>query len=210
MNIRDQQTRLRRQLESRGITNQRVLESIETTHRELFVPEEMRFHAYDDNALPIAEGQTISQPYIVALMTEALALEGEETVLEIGTGSGYQAAILAKLCRRLVTVERLPGLAQPAEERLAQLGYTNIEFRVGDGSLGCPEFAPYEGIIVTAAAPRVPEPLYEQLTPSGRLVIPVGDEFLQQLQLVEKRDPNPRVEILCDCRFVKLIGEAGW
>lgn len=212
MEIHEQQSDLRRALETQGIADTRVLDVIERTRRDLFVPEEMRPYAYDDNALPIGEGQTISQPYIVALMTQALALEGEETVLEIGTGSGYQAAILAALCGKLVTMERIPGLADPAKALLERLGFDNIEYVTGDGTLGYPAFAPYDGIIVTAAAPQIPEPLYEQLKPGGRMAIPVGDESLQRLLLVEKPtdDGEPQSTTLCGCRFVKLIGAAGW
>lgn len=210
MTVSEQQTRLRRQLESRGIRDERVLDAIEKTRRDLFVPDDLRDQAYEDIALGIGEGQTISQPYIVALMTEALGLQGDEWILEIGTGSGYQTAILAQLCEVVVTIERLAGLAEPARELLTRLGLKNIEFRAGDGTLGCPERAPYEGVIVTAAAPQVPDPLYEQLKPGGRLVIPVGDEEQQELLLVEKDEPEPRISSLCGCRFVKLIGAAGW
>ena len=210
MTISDEQARLRRQLESRGIRDQRVLDAIESTRRDLFVPEELRHVAYDDSALNIGYSQTISQPYIVALMTEALALSGDEWVLEIGTGSGYQTAILAQLCEVVVTIERIAELAEPARELLGRLGYRNVEFRTGDGTLGCPERAPYEGILVTAAAPAIPAPLYEQLRMHGRLVVPVGDEEQQELLVVEKEEPKPRVSSLCGCRFVRLIGAAGW
>ena len=208
--IPQQQAELRRQLESRGISDPRVLEAIEHTRRDLFVPEELRDRAYEDNALPIGHLQTISQPYIVALMTQELELQGDERVLEIGTGSGYQTAILAQLCREVVTMERIEELSLPAQRVLGDLELTNIEFRIGDGTLGCPERAPYEGIVVTAAAPRIPEPLYKQLVPGGRLVVPVGDEQLQTLLQVERREPDPIVEEVCGCRFVKLIGAAGW
>lgn len=212
MEIHEQQSRLRHILEAEGIVDVRVLDTIENTRRDLFVPESQRAYAYDNNALPIGEGQTISQPYIVALMTEALALQGHETVLEIGTGSGYQAAILATLCRRLITMERLAGLADPAKALLDQLGFENIEYVTGDGTLGFPQSAPYDGIIVTAAAPSLPQPLYDQLKEGGRMVIPVGDESLQRLLLVEKPADatEPKAQTLCGCRFVKLIGAAGW
>ena len=210
MGIPEQQASLRRQLEGRGIRDPRVLDAIEHTRRDLFVPDELRDLAYDDNALAIGQGQTISQPYIVALMTEALALTGTERVLEIGTGSGYQAAILARLCHEVVTIERIETLAIPARERLTALGFINIDFRAGDGTLGCPDRAPFDGIIVTAAAPQVPAPLYDQLRVGGRLVIPVGDDQQQDLLLVEKEHPKPRISSLCGCRFVKLIGAAGW
>ncbi|NOX53003.1 MAG: protein-L-isoaspartate(D-aspartate) O-methyltransferase [Planctomycetes bacterium] len=204
------QQRLRQQLEDRGIRDARVLDAIQRTRRDLFVPEELRYRAYDDEALPIGLGQTISQPYIVALMTESLELTGEETVLEVGTGSGYQAAILAQLCRRVVTVERIEALSQRAQQVLAELGLTNVEFHLGDGSLGVPEKAPYDGILVTAAAPDVPAPLFRQLKEGGRLVIPVGDEDLQTLTLIRKTDGIPVSKVLCPCRFVKLIGDAAW
>jgi protein-L-isoaspartate(D-aspartate) O-methyltransferase len=187
-----------------------VLSAIADTRRELFVPDDVREQAYVDDALPIAAGQTISQPYIVALMTQELRLVGDERVLEIGTGSGYQTAILSQLCRRVVTVERIQQLSDEAREVLGRLGYRNIDFHVGDGTLGWPEQAPYEGIIVTAAAPKIPTPLYEQLAEGGRIVIPVGDESAQTMLVVERREPEPIVREACNCRFVKLIGAAGW
>ncbi len=210
MSIAALQRQLREELELRGITDARVLDTIEQTRRDLFVPESMRHAAYDDSALPIGEGQTISQPYIVALMTQSLALSGAERVLEVGTGSGYQAAILAGLCRTVVTIERIEGLAASAKRVLAELGIHNVIFVSGDGTLGNREHAPYDRIIVTASAPVVPEPLYEQLNPGGRLVIPVGDEYMQDLLLIEKTPSGPQSTTLCGCRFVKLIGAAGW
>lgn len=210
MTVEQQQAQLKRQLEAKGITDPRVLEAIGSTRRDLFVPEEMRDAAYDDMALPIGLDQTISQPYMVALMTQSLELTGTERVLEIGTGSGYQASILSQLCAEVVTVERLAALSRQAQLVLQSLGYTNIEFQVGDGTLGCPQRAPYDGIIVTAAAPDIPAPLYHQLAEGGRLVIPVGDEYMQSLQVITKQLPEPRVRNVCDCRFVKLIGAAGW
>ncbi len=201
---------LRRILERRGITDPRVLDAIEETRRELFVPETLRHAAYEDDALPIGEGQTISQPYIVALMTQELRLSGDETVLEIGTGSGYQTAILARLARRVVTIERLERLSERARRVLSELGVTNVEYTVGDGTLGNPERGPYDRIIVTASAPAVPEPLYEQLKPGGLIVAPVGDESTQDLVAVEKTPAGLRTTPLCGCRFVKLIGAAGW
>jgi protein-L-isoaspartate(D-aspartate) O-methyltransferase len=210
MSIAEEQHRLRLQLEERDVRDPRVLDAIERTRREFFMPEEIRSLAYLNDAQPIGYGQSISQPLIVAMMTEALKLTGDETILEIGTGSGYQAAILSQLCQRVVTIERIEELAARARQALAEQGHTNIEFRYGDGTLGCPELGPYDGILVTAAAPRIPEPLYEQLKPGGRLIVPVGDEFAQRLLSIEKRDPEPRVIDLGGCRFVKLIGQAGW
>jgi len=201
---------LREELELRGITDARVLEAIEQTRRDLFVPDLLRPAAYDDSALPIGAGQTISQPYIVALMTQELRLAGDENVLEVGTGSGYQAAILSRLCRTVVTIERIEALSLSAQRVLADLGVHNVIFLIGDGTLGNAEHGPYDRIIVTASAPAVPEPLYEQLKPGGRLVAPIGDESIQELILVEKTDAGPMVTPLCGCRFVKLIGEAGW
>jgi protein-L-isoaspartate(D-aspartate) O-methyltransferase len=201
---------LREALERRGITDPRVLDAIEETRRDLFVPESLQYTAYEDDALPIGEGQTISQPYIVALMTQELRLEGDETVLEIGTGSGYQAAILARLARRVVTIERLERLSERARQVLSELGVTNVEFLVGDGTLGNPERGPYDRVIVTASAPAIPEPLYEQLKPGGLIVAPVGDESSQELVVSEKTPAGPRRTPLCGCRFVKLIGKAGW
>jgi protein-L-isoaspartate(D-aspartate) O-methyltransferase len=201
---------LRETLERRGITDPRVLDAIEETRRDLFVPESLQYAAYEDDALPIGEGQTISQPYIVALMTQELRLEGDETVLEIGTGSGYQAAILARLARRVVTIERLERLSERARRVLSELAVTNVEFLVGDGTLGNPERGPYDRVIVTASAPAIPEPLYEQLKPGGLIVAPVGDESSQELVVLEKTPAGPRFTPLCGCRFVKLIGKAGW
>lgn len=197
-------------LRERGITDERVLAAIADVPRERFVPAELLPDAYADIALPIGEGQTISQPYIVALMSEALHLSGEETVLEIGTGSGYQAAVLSKLCRHVVTVERLNALSEPTQELLLDLGYSNISYYIGDGTLGCQEEAPFDGILVTAAAPDIPNPLFRQLKEGGRLIIPVGTMESQSLLAIEKRNGLPVSEELCECRFVKLIGDAGW
>jgi protein-L-isoaspartate(D-aspartate) O-methyltransferase len=201
---------LRETLERRGITDPRVLDAIEETRRDLFVPESLQYAAYEDDALPISEGQTISQPYIVALMTQELRLEGDETVLEIGTGSGYQAAILARLARRVVTIERLERLSERARRVLSEFAVTNVEFLVGDGTLGNPQRGPYDRVIVTASAPAIPEPLYDQLKPGGLIVAPIGDESSQELVVLEKTPAGPRFTPLCGCRFVKLIGKAGW
>jgi len=210
MTIPQQQARLRHLLERRGITDGRVLGAIEQTRRDRFVPESLFHLAYADDALPIGSGQTISQPYMVAVMTQELNLDGDETVLEIGTGSGYQAAILSQLCRRVITVERIGELATTAQEILDDIGVSNVEFHDADGTLGWPRQAPYEAIIVTAAAPEVPAPLYEQLTLGGRLVMPVGPEGIQELVVLEKQEPKPKTRTVCGCRFVKLIGKAGW
>jgi protein-L-isoaspartate(D-aspartate) O-methyltransferase len=210
MDVTRQQLELRRGLESRGIRDPRVLDAIQNTRRDRFVPSAVRRYAYYDDALPIGHGQTISQPYIVALMTQAAALAGEETVLEIGTGSGYQAAVLSRLCRRVVTIERIAELAEPAKQVLHELGVENVTFITGDGTLGCPEFAPYDAILVTAAAPDIPAPLYDQLCDGGRLVIPVGNEEMQELECVVKTPAGAEIHSLCGCRFVKLIGEHGW
>ncbi len=196
----------------RGIRDERVLSALLKVPRHLFVPEELRDRAYVDAPLPIGEGQTISQPYIVALMTEALELDENSRVLEIGTGSGYQAAILAEIAKEVYTVERIPALLERAKRILEALGYDNIYFKLGDGTLGWEEHAPYDAIIVTAGAPEVPEPLVEQLKVGGRMVIPVGDEFSQRLLRVTKLDSSGKVKIedLGGCVFVKLKGKHGW
>ena len=193
-----------RQLRRRGITDERVLSAMSEVPRERFVPKELRRRAYRDGALRIGEGQTISQPWIVACMAQLLELEGEETVLEVGTGSGYGAAVLSRLCARVVTVERFGSLAGKAAEVLGELGYTNVEVRVGDGSLGAPERAPFDGISVTATAKnRPPEPLFEQLAPGAALVCPV--ERGRREQLVRFRDGEQ--EAVAAVRFVPLVSE---
>ncbi|MCC7424891.1 MAG: protein-L-isoaspartate(D-aspartate) O-methyltransferase [Planctomycetaceae bacterium] len=210
MTSHEKAAELRRALERRGIRDERVLDVIERVPRDWFVPENERPLAFVDTALAIECGQTISQPYIVALMTESLELDGTERVLEVGTGSGYQSAILAELCREVVTVERHESLSDAAREIHARLGYCNIEYWVGDGTLGCPDRAPFDGILVTAAAPSIPEPLVEQLRLGGRMIVPVGDEVDQNLLRVARTNGSPTIETLCSCRFVKLIGAAGW
>jgi protein-L-isoaspartate(D-aspartate) O-methyltransferase len=200
-----------RELRPDGITDERVLDAVYRVKREKFIPETMRDRAYDNYPLPIGENQTISQPYIVARMTQALDLKPEDKVLEIGTGSGYQAAILAELAGVVYSVERLDSLALRARTNLYSQGYRNIILVVGDGTRGLPEYAPYDKIIVTAAAPHVPDTLLAQLKNGGKLAIPVGGKFVQDLQLVEKA-LNGRVSkrSLCGCRFVPLIGSDGW
>ena len=197
-------------LAARGIRDRAVLEAIAETPRHWFVPPGLQERAYLDIALGIDCGQTISQPYIVASMTEAAQLTGNETVLEIGTGSGYQAAILSRLAQRVVTLERFRDLSEPARTRLERLGCRNIEFVVGDGTLGWPDGAPYDAILVTAAAPGIPDALWSQLAEGGRLVIPVGPEGEQSLLAIVRDQGRPVSRKLCDCRFVRLIGEQGW
>jgi protein-L-isoaspartate(D-aspartate) O-methyltransferase len=199
------------QLRLRDIENIRVLEAMERVPRELFVPEELARRAYDDAALPIGFGQTISQPYMVARICEALSLRGSERVLDVGTGSGYQAAVLAELAHEVHTIERLPELAAFARERLAQAGYGDrVNVHVGDGTLGLPEHQPYDAIAVAAAAPDLPAPLYDQLAQRGRLVVPVGGRRGQQLQLVVRSPEGPAVARSIPCRFVPLVGEEGF
>jgi protein-L-isoaspartate(D-aspartate) O-methyltransferase len=198
------------QLARRGLHDPRVLEAMRTVPRDRFVPASLQSLAYADDALPIGYGQTISQPYVVALMTEVLELQGDETVLEIGTGSGYQSAVLSLLARQVYTVELVAELAEAARQRFAELGYANIEVRVGDGSLGWPEHAPYDAIIVTAAAPDVPAPLLDQLADGGRLVIPVGRRWEQMLvRLTRVGDQFDRLDLAPVC-FVPLVGRHGW
>lgn len=198
------------QLAGRGISDRRVLDAMRKVPRHFFVDEALQEQAYSDHPLPIADKQTISQPYIVALMTEKLELQGHEKVLEIGTGSGYQAAILAELAQRVFSIERLPGLAYRANQALRKLGYTNVIVRVADGTLGWPDEAPFDGIIVTAGAPKVPQPLVDQLAMGGRLVVPVGDRLSQSLILVERVPEGIRKTDLGGVRFVDLVGKWGW
>jgi protein-L-isoaspartate(D-aspartate) O-methyltransferase len=194
----------------RFVRDRRVLEALGRVPRERFVPPDLAHLAYADMALPIPEGQTISQPLIVAMMTEALALGGGERVLEIGTGSGYQTAVLAELAAEVITLERHEALAEPARRLLAGLGYANVRVVCGDGSLGWPEGAPYGGILVTAAAPRVPPSLLEQLVEGRSLVIPVGDPHEQDLLRVEKTAAGAVSHNLGPCKFVPLIGAEAW
>jgi len=205
-----QRLRLVSALRRKGIRDVRVLNAIGEVPREAFVPPELRDEAYEDHPLPIGEGQTISQPYVVALMTEALMLEGSERVLEIGTGSGYQTAILCTLASHVVSIERFERLAASAARRLHTLGFRNFEVHVGDGTKGWPPTAPYQACVVTAGAPAVPEPLVEQLASNGRLVIPVGDRDSQTLVRVLKQNGGFVRTDLGPVRFVPLIGEYGW
>jgi len=198
------------QLRRRGLTDERMLDAMMSVPRELFVPEEHRRSAYDDSALPIADGQTISQPYMVAYMTEQLAVSATNTVLEIGTGSGYQTAILSILASRVLTVERIDDPHKRAGERLARLGLTNVSFHFGDGSLGLPEHAPYDRIMVTAGTPGVPEPLVDQLADGGVLIVPVGPERQQRIVRVIRKGGRTSETSMLPCRFVKLIGKQAW
>jgi len=200
------------QISRRGVRCKRTLAAMQKVPREKFIPKKIRQFAYYDRPLPIDEEQTISQPYIVALMTEALALEGGERVLEIGTGSGYAAAVLAEIASKVYTVERLKLLAQKSASLLSQLGYTNIEVLCGDGTQGWPEHAPYDGIIVTAGGPEIPESLKSQLKIGGRLIIPVGSsEHAQKLiRVIRLSETEFITEDLADVRFVPLVGEEGW
>ncbi len=195
---------------STEIKDKRILAVMSHVPRELFVPPELRNLAYDDTPLPIGQDQTISQPLIIAIMTEALELKGEEKVLEIGTGSGYQAAILAELARRVITVERLPALAESAKKVLASLGYINVEVHRARETLGWPKEAPYAAIIVTAAAPEVPADLLAQLATGGRMVIPVGSRYTQDLYKITRGKKKNRIKNLGGCRFVALIGKGAW
>ena len=200
-----------RQLRDRGIADARVLAAMERVPRELFVLPDLRDRAYDDAALPIGEGQTISQPYMVARICEELALEGGERVLDVGTGSGYQAAVIAELAGEVHSVERIPALADRARAALAAAGYGDrVHVHVGDGTLGLSTHAPYAAIAVAAAAPEVPAALYEQLEPGGRLVVPVGGRWEQLLEVVVRSPDGPLVAHTVPCRFVPLVGEEGF
>jgi protein-L-isoaspartate(D-aspartate) O-methyltransferase len=201
---------VREQLIPRGITDPKVLGAMRRVPRHLFIDEALWGEAYNDYPVPIGEKQTISQPYIVALMTQALKLTGTEKVLEIGTGSGYQTAVLAEIANKVYSIERIRSLSQKARRILDQLKYFNVVLKVDDGTQGWPEEAPFEAIIVTAAAPFVPTPLLDQLAVNGRLVIPVGDRFSQDLLRVTKTEEGLKEENLGGVRFVSLIGEHGW
>ncbi len=208
--VRSRRAMVDEQLRGRDIVDQRVLDVMERVPRELFVPEVERPRAYEDAALPLGGGQTISQPYMVARIVETLSLRGDERVLDVGTGSGYQAAVLAELAGTVVTIERIPELAESARANLAAAGYDRVEVRVGDGTLGVPERAPFDAIAVAAAAPDFPQTLYEQLVPRGRLVVPVGGPRGQRLELVVRSPEGPAVAHSVPCRFVPLVGEEGY
>jgi protein-L-isoaspartate(D-aspartate) O-methyltransferase len=198
------------QLIPRGIHDEAVLLAMRTVPRHLFVDDAMYSCAYGDHPLPIGSGQTISQPYIVALMTQALQLKSTDKVLEIGTGSGYQAAILSRICERVYTIERIDSLLVRARKIFDKLHYHNIISRIDDGTTGWASEAPFDGIIVTAGGPKIPEPLLEQLADPGRMVIPVGDQYVQDLRLVEKKDGTVTDHVIEHVRFVSLIGVHGW
>jgi protein-L-isoaspartate(D-aspartate) O-methyltransferase len=198
------------QLIPRGIHDPATLAAMKEVPRHLFVEDALRGQAYGDHPLPIGMGQTISQPFIVALMTQALQLKGHENVLEIGTGSGYQAAILAKVCAKVYTVERLDSLLVRARKVFDQLHYLNILSKLDDGTIGWPEYSPYDAIIVTAGGPKIPEPLLEQLADPGTLIIPVGDKSFQELQMVVKQEGKYTKTTVESVRFVSLIGQHGW
>jgi len=199
------------QIRARGISDERVLQALQTVPRHLFVEAGLQSHAYSDSSLPIGHKQTISQPYIVAAMTAALELNAADRVLEIGTGSGYQTAVLARLAKRVYSVERIAALAKQARQALDQLQLSNVNIKISDGTCGWPEQAPFDAILVAAGSPDIPAAYLEQLTPGGRLVIPVGDLHQQQLvRVVRQPDGNCKREELMGCRFVPLIGASGW
>jgi protein-L-isoaspartate(D-aspartate) O-methyltransferase len=202
--------RLVETLQRKGIRDLAVLRAVRMVPRHLFVPESVRHRAYDDAALPIGSSQTISQPWVQARYLELLSLTGRERVLEIGTGSGYQTALLAMLCDAVFSVERIAGLAQRARETLAAADIRNVTVLVGDGTLGWRPFAPYDAILVAAASPEIPGPLVEQLAPGGRMVIPLGDRANQTLTLVRREDDGLRTTTVADVRFVPLLGEFGF
>jgi protein-L-isoaspartate(D-aspartate) O-methyltransferase len=198
------------QLRGRDIADERVLRAMEQVPRELFVPPDLRSHAYDDSALPIGAGQTISQPYMVARILEEAGLDGDERVLDVGTGSGYQAAVLAQIADEVHSIERIPELADQARRNLEAAGIDNVHVHVGDGSRGLVEHAPYDAIAVAAAAPGFPEALYEQLRVGGRLVVPIGRRRGQRLEVIVRSPEGPAVIRSVPCRFVPLVGEEGF
>ena len=201
---------VKEQISARGIKDERVIDVMNRVPRHIFVEKTYYHQAYNDYPLPIGSGQTISQPYMVAVMTELLELKSDEKVLEIGTGSGYQTAILASLCAKVYSIERIAELTKRARTTLDSLGFQNVNLMVGDGSIGWPDYSPYDGIIVTAGAPEIPNALIEQLAENGRLVIPVGDEFSQVLNLVRKHKGRIYRKEFFGCTFVPLVGKGGW
>jgi protein-L-isoaspartate(D-aspartate) O-methyltransferase len=200
------------QIVARGIKDKKVIDAMRKIPRHLFLDEALWPQAYEDHAMPIGEKQTISQPYIVALMTEALQVTDKKKILEIGTGSGYQTAILAEIADQVFSIERIPSIAKRARKMFDKLHYRNVVVTIGDGTSGWKEHSPYDGIIVTAASPKIPKPLLEQLALGGRLVIPIGEESVQDLMVYTKDDEknNYTEENYGGCRFVKLVGEYGW
>jgi protein-L-isoaspartate(D-aspartate) O-methyltransferase len=198
------------QIRGKGIKDELVLAAMRKVPRHRFVEQSLQEQAYNDYPLPIFGGQTISQPYMVALMTECLQLKGDERVLEVGTGSGYQAAILAEIADKVYSIERDPHLARTARELLSELNYMNVIIKVGDGTSGWREFAPFDGIIVTAGSPVIPQPLQEQLRDGGRLVVPVGSSSFQNLMCIERKGSKLKSQEVCGCTFVPLIGNHGW
>jgi protein-L-isoaspartate(D-aspartate) O-methyltransferase len=201
---------VRKQLLSRDISDERTLSAMQEVPRHCFVDDALMAKSYGDHPLPIGAGQTISQPYIVAYMTQALQLQGDEVVLEIGTGSGYQAAILSRLCERVYTVERVNALLAGARKIFDHLRYYNIRSKLDDGTLGWPDHGLYDAIIVTAGGPEIPEPLIAQLADPGRLVMPIGDQYVQDLKLLTKKEGQVEIELLTRVRFVDLVGKYGW
>jgi len=208
--IQARENMVKGQLVSRGIKNPKVIQAFKSVPRHKFVEEALWVQAYQDGSLPIGKGQTVSQPYTVALMIEALDLPPNAKVLEIGTGTGYQASILSRVAKEVYSIERIPSLITTARRIIGNLGYRNIELRVGDGTLGWAEHAPYDGIIVAAGSPGVPQELVNQLTENGRLIIPIGNQDSQALKLIYKENGKVVVSDLGNCRFVKLVGEYGW
>ncbi len=208
--LEEKEKMINKQLIARGIRDEKVLEAFRRVPRHEFVRPQDRENAYDDGPLSIGQGQTISQPYIVALMTEALEIEAHDKVLEIGTGSGYQTAILAELAREVYSVERVNQLGEATREKMKDLGYDNIFIKISDGTMGWRENAPYDAIIVTAASPKVPSSLWEQLATGGRMIIPVGDLISQELLLLKKTEKGREKHKLGGCRFVPLLGKNGW
>jgi protein-L-isoaspartate(D-aspartate) O-methyltransferase len=209
--VSDRRSMVELQLRARGIDDERVLEAMARVPREEFVPDELRGRAYDDAALPIGVGQTISQPYMVARICTELGLRGPERVLDVGTGSGYQAAVLAELAAEVHSIERIPELAAEADQRLVAAGYRGrVHVHVGDGTRGLPEHAPFGAVAVAAAAPELPETLYGQLEPAGRMVVPIGGRWEQFLQVIVRTPEGPAVLRTVPCRFVPLLGEEGF